>query len=203
MHAFERARTLAHKRLGHHLNRTTSNQDRTLVIIDMQSKFMNIDENSIVPAICTLVRHAKENNWGIIVVEFYDMGNTDERISELLAEYPYCQTVYKNEMDGSKEILEAINCSPNLSSDIVVCGIYGPECVSATVDGLLMNSTLSEVDVVEDAVCPAYCPYGSIDNSREDDYQLRARQVKVTDIVNCTPTIRTTPVNSLLERIST
>lgn len=183
MNAFYRTRTLYHKLLKHIVNRITPNQDKTLVIIDMQSGFMNKDEYDIVPAICTLIRHAKYNNWGIVVVEFGGHGETDKKICELLIGYSHYKTVYKEYCDGSSEVLEVINLLPRWSLDIVICGIYGPECVAATVDGLLSNSIVSEVDVVEDAVYPAYCPYVRRDEDEENDYQLQAGQVNVEDVV--------------------
>jgi len=201
MNAFDRARFLATEQIRRMAGRVKSNRDRTLVIVDMQSGFMGTsgNEHDVVAPICTLIRHAQSHNWGIIVVEFDDQGDTDDQILDALTGYEYWTTVTKDDMDGSTEVLGAINSFPKWSTDFVVCGIYGPECVAATVDGILSKCLLSEVDVVEDAVYPDYCPYSPVDESDEDDYLLRAREVSLHDVVGCDPITVPMPVYPVCE----
>lgn len=169
------------------------NLDKTLVIIDMQTGFVGHEEKDIIPAICTLIRHAKESNWGIIVVEFESNGDTEKEITDMLINYPHFITVHKEECDGSLDIFEALSDLPQWSQDFLVCGLYGPECVAETVDGLLYESKLSEVTVVEDAVWPDYCHLTreDCDTEREflglerceDDHQLIASLISVEEVV--------------------
>ena len=62
----------------------------------------------------------------------------------------------KYDQDGGKEVIDCIESHPAWSVNLLVCGIYGPDCVSQTVQGILANSDVAEVDIVSDAVCPPY-----------------------------------------------
>lgn len=182
MNAFQRARNLSRARLKDFILRKTSHKpEQTLVIIDMQSGFMNDGEQDIVPAICDLIRHAKQNEWAIIVVEFHGYGETDEEISNMLVDYPHCTTVQKGSCNGGKEIIDCINEHPSWSLNLLVCGVYGPDCVAATVSGIFDTSDLAEVDVVTDATCPKYESY-------QDDEE-REREVTVNEVVSCNTSV--------------
>lgn len=158
MNTFQRARNLAHMRLEDTIFRKVpQNTDRTLVIIDMQSGFMDGIEDDIVPVICSLVCHAKQQEWAIIVAEFCGYGETDKEILDCLIGYAHWSTVYKKYCDGGQEVIECIRAHSSWSMDIIVCGIYGPQCVSETVCGIFGASDLVEVSVVTDAISPDYC----------------------------------------------
>lgn len=157
MKVFQRARNLAHARLKDCLSRKVPHApEKTLVIIDMQNYFMCEEEREIVPAICSLILHAKQNEWAIIVVEFRDYGETVETIQGCLSGYPHWTTVYKTDCDGGNQVIKCIQDHPTWSMDLLVCGIYGPGCVAATVYGLFDSSNLVEVSVVLDAIAPDY-----------------------------------------------
>lgn len=181
MNAFMRARKIANNISGRISTDTPLNLDKTLVIVDMQSGFMNIDEHDILPAICSLVRHAIRSEWGIFVVEFNGHGTTHPDILKLLTGYPHWVTVQKGDCDGSEVIIETMDSQWSL--DFLVCGIYGPECVAATVDGLLNESNLVEVSVVEDAIYPSYCPYSSTNVEQDDDYRCEPTRTYVKDVI--------------------
>lgn len=155
MDAFARAvRMKAMFRL--HEYQTEFSPERTLVIIDMQDLFINEDEMEIIPNIITLIKHAMENKWAIIVVEYDWSGATNVKITQALGEYLHQETVVKHNCDGGKEIIDCIESRPTWSTNLLVCGVYGPECVAQTVAGLIERSDVVEIDVVIDAVCPEY-----------------------------------------------
>ncbi len=166
MNAFERARKIV--------------GDRTLVIIDMQERFDALGEEcDIIPAICDLVRYAKEKKWAILIVEYAGNGSTQSDILDTIDGYYHCSTVEKNNNNGGHEIIDCLNAKRTWSFDLVVCGIYGDFCVPATVAGLFECSDLVEVDVVTDAVYPDY-----YSESLPDEYdQQREREVTTNDIV--------------------
>lgn len=174
------------------MNVSLHEPDKTLVIIDMQSEFLGVCQwyqptccliDDIVPTICSLVRHAKNNGWAIIVVEFRDHGETDRAIHNSLVGYSHWATVYKKGMDGGKQVVDCINKHPSWPLNILVCGLYGPQCVASTVSGMLDFSALIEIDVVTDAVYPDYRSYNTKEKQRE-------REITVDDVVGCNSPVR-------------
>ncbi len=142
---------------------------RTLVIVDMQDEFVdyewNYDENEIpidyteiVPGICSLVQYAIKNCWSIIFVEFDPYGTTIEILSELVADYQHFMAVQKYGQDGGPQVIECLQEHPQWSRHLLVCGLYGDACVPSTVQGLLRDNILTEVDVITDLVLPRYQP---------------------------------------------
>lgn len=170
MTTFEQARSLMNvfKRAKH-----TTPTSKTLVIIDMQPDFIGEYNQDLILTICTLIRHAKQNEWPIILVEFSGYGYTVEPIREAISDYPCCETILKSNQDGGQEILDCIHSHPAWPLDLLVCGIFGDECVAETVCGLFNNSDIIEVDVITDAVYPNYCSM-----SEPDEYgQQREREL--------------------------
>ena len=140
--------------------------EKTLVIIDVQSLFINEDEiektiliEEIIPNIIALIKHAIVKKWAIIVVEYSEFGDTDEEITQALRGYPHKETVTKYGQDGGQEVVECIESHPAWSTNLLVCGIYGPYCVARTVSGLFEHSDVIEVDIIYDAVRPKYESY--------------------------------------------
>lgn len=185
MNAFQRARVLAHQKLRAFIadeqTPRTWQPEKTLVIIDMQSGFMDEDEYDIVPAICRLIRHAKHNEWPIIVVEFSDNGDTNSDILAAIYNYPHFVTVMKGQCDGGRDVIECIENHPAWSLNILICGIYGPECVANTVCGLFEASDLVEVDVVTDAICPDYISC----TEEKSDGMSQEKEVETEDVIGC------------------
>jgi hypothetical protein len=142
---------------------------------------MQGNEKCIVPAICKLIQHAKQNEWPVIVVEFTACGETNASIVEALSGYTHKETVSKSIGDGGPEIIKCIEKHQTWSLDLLVCVLYGNECVSDTVAGLFETSDLVEVDVVTDAVYPDYCSSSEVD----EHGQQREREVLVADICHC------------------
>ena len=155
MNAFTRAaKKKAMLRLHEH--QIEFSPEITLVIIDMQELFINEDEEDIIPNIIALIKHAIEKKWAIIVVEYSGSGETDQEITQTLHGYPHKETVTKYGCDGGREVVDCLESHPAWSVNLLVCGIYGPECVAQTVTGLFEHSDVIEVDVVAVAVCPEY-----------------------------------------------
>ena len=184
MNAFERARSIAHKRriIAHTNDGYTPGvygHDKTLVIIDMQTSFLednyygDTDHGQgsypcyeIIPGICSIIQHAMIRGWGIIVVEYRDNGRTHEDILDTVSGYKHFEVVGKNQPDGGKEVLSRLEANPGWSTDILVCGIFGNCCVSQTVSGIFDGSDLAEVCVLEDLVYPDYEPHKERDEDR-------------------------------------
>ncbi len=146
---------------------------KTLVVIDMQKYYLDGNRiiYDIVPAICSLIQYAIQNKWPIIIVESDGMDKTIKEITDITDGYPHETTVIKNEYNGGPEVIQCLNEHPSWSLNLLVCGIYGDYCVSATVKGLFVESELVEIDVVADAV------YSSSDN---DPYTSSGREKVVT-----------------------
>ncbi len=166
MDAFARAaRRKAMLRLHEH--EIDFSPEMTLVIIDMQSLFVDKDEMEIIPNIIALIRHAMKKKWAIIVVEYSGSGETDQEITQVLRGYPHKETVTKYNNNGGKEVVECLESYPTWSTNLLVCGIYGHECVSQTVAGLFERSDVVEIDVVADAVCPPYESHNGSNHAEE------------------------------------
>lgn len=183
MNIFEQARYLAYERLEAWLLGTTIHRpERTLVIIDMQDYFIDKCEYSyLVPVICELIQYARQKRWAIILVEFYLCGPTNTEITVALKDYPYQATVIKANNDGGREVIKYINNRKTWSLDLLVCGVYGDECVPETVAGLFDASDLVEVDVIVDAVHP---PYRSLSEKDEHGQQHEVEVVMEDFCVN-------------------
>lgn len=178
MNIFERTRYLANERLKAWASGTTIHRpERTLVIIDMQ-KYFSVSDN-LIPTICGLIQHAKQNRWAIILVKFQGSGPIFKEILETIKDYPNQATVTKSACDGGREIIKCINDRKSWSLDLLVCGVYGDECVSETVAGLFNNSDLVEVDVITDAIYPPY-----MSSSEQDEHgQQQEREVELDKIL--------------------
>lgn len=156
--------------------------EKTLIIIDMQTEFMNHygDEESIVPAICSLIECARRHEWPIIVLEYEMNGITIEKIRNSLEGYHRQKTVYKIRNDGGQEVLECMDNHPAWPLNLLVCGIYGNACVPSTVAGLFGNSDAVEIDVVTDAVYEEYRPL--IGKPRQNE--PKEVQITVEDVLS-------------------
>ena len=158
MNPFERAK---------HLSSSTGDlepvdmPDKTLVVIDMQELYINAKELHLLPKICSLIKQARQNNWAIILVQLKCSSGTNicEEIFAAVDDYPHLAIVSKTGMDGGEQVLDCLKHSPKWSLDLLVCGVFGDQCVAATVEGLLTGSDLVEVSVIHDAVHPEYVPF--------------------------------------------
>lgn len=183
MNIFERSRHLAYERLKGWINGAPLHRlERTLVIIDMQDHFVDTNKPllyDLVSTICKLIKHAKQEKWAIIIVEYLDTSHTNTTIVECLGDYPHQETVIKQNEDGGREIVECLNNNRTWSLNLLVCGVYGHQCVASTVAGLFEHNDLLEVDVITDAVFPKYCS-----SSRLNEHnQQREQEVVMENIL--------------------
>lgn len=147
--------------------------DRTLVIVDMQDYFLNSYNGEMVERMCDLITHARVNEWGIILVEFLNCGITTKAILDAVSGYEHLETVQKDQDDGGPEVVRCLQRYPKWSLNILVCGVFGNECIPATVAGIFENHDLVEIDVVTDLVYPGYV--SNCDNY--DDDRQREREI--------------------------
>jgi nicotinamidase-related amidase len=143
----------------------------------MQDHFLGeVLDNDLVPIVCDLIQHAKHNGWAIILLQYEHPSSTKihHDIIESVKDYPHTDTITKYGGDGGAEVLSCIKDHPSWPLDMVVCGIYGDECVSETVAGLFDLSDLAEIEIVVDAVYPGYV------SMSEKDEQDKERECLVT-----------------------
>jgi len=131
-------------------------EEYTLVIVDMQHEFLSwfIEKtrNRLVENTCNFVALAMRDDAPIILVEYGGCGQTHGAIYETIEDYLVQETVTKYTADGSQEIIEAIE-SHNWPKKLLVCGIYGNECVFDTVDGLRNKY---DVSILPEAIEPPF-----------------------------------------------
>jgi len=153
--------------------------DKTLIIIDMQDYFLyRKEEKELIPIVCELIQYAKQKKWAIILVEYSGQGSTTDAIMEALKDYLRQATVIKTDNNGGQEIIECLDNQKTWSLNLLICGIYSPQCVAETVGGLFDYSDLIEVGVITDAISPPYCS-----SSEPDEYgQQQEREVTTKEI---------------------
>lgn len=176
MNAFERARILAHQRLRKFVSGDSAEHtpDKTLVIVDMQDYFLSGANGEMVDSTCDLITHARINEWGIILVEFRNLGDTTRAILDAVSGHEHLETVKKDTESGGREVAECLSRHPKWSTNILICGLYGDACVPATVAGIFDHHDLVEIDVVTDLVYPDY-------ESDDEDGQ-REREVETMSL---------------------
>ena len=114
----------------------------TLVVIDMQKRFLKMIEDSkeIERKCLRLINNAAKVKSPILFVEYKECGKT---ISTLLKEAKSLTDkvyrVIKSYDDGGEEILYALN-KYKLPEHIKVCGVNTDACVAASVEGYLSAS---------------------------------------------------------------
>ena len=136
------------------------NPDRTLVIINMQERFLrNIrDPWHTIAAIVEEIRLARQDGCPIVLVEYDDesAGATDPTIKQALIGYETQSCVVrKSNDDGSAQIHHACKTLGYHTAVLRLCGLNVNACVVRTASGLLKLYPQSRVEVVKDA-CSTY-----------------------------------------------
>lgn len=132
---------------------------KTLILIDFQQYyFQQIPEEKRKELIENVKRISKVfmiNNWPIIVVYFDSSFEDNYLIEEMLniLEYKKSVLVTKKGCDGSTEILDAIDLN-RFSLNVVMGGVYGDECVSETLNGLVEKDRKISITVLKNLVWP-------------------------------------------------
>lgn len=94
---------------------------------------------------------AKQTNSGIIVLEYYDSGDTIDSLLRLLKGYPRKSRVTKSGDNGCYEVINTLRRRDWSTRRLRVCGVNTDCCVWATVEGLLDNVRGIRIEVVKDA----------------------------------------------------
>lgn len=124
-------------------------QDTTLVIVDMQSSFAA--SALVLPAVMDEIKLALQNNWAIVILEYFNQGPTYPCILEL-AKQSRRHTVQTKFTDGGEREIRIACQSLNFPTErFRVCGVNTHACVSQTVSGITKTYTHSMVLVVQKA----------------------------------------------------
>lgn len=138
------------------------------MIIDMQDSFIlrnprasmfesnDTKAAAVLKQISALIEEAKQNQRPIILVEYQDMGPSNEKIAALLKDYKKAYTVIKND-DGvfddknSKEAVEKIMLNSG-TDRLIVTGANGGACVDLSIHGSIEQryTTFAVSDAIAD-----------------------------------------------------
>lgn len=148
---------------------------KTLILIDFQTYYLSeISEEKRKELIENVIRISKVFmviNWPIIIVYFDSNFEDNCLIKEMLdiLKYKNSVLVEKRRCDGSEQILDQIDLH-EWPLDVVVCGVYGNECVQETVNGLAERDRKIQINVLEDCIWPNSL---AIDPDNEDKITVR------------------------------
>jgi len=146
---------------------------KTLVIIDMQEAYLGDDSYSLLQRVVHLIHEFGRKRWPIILVE-YDCAcsDTDQEIIDALWEYEdLVKVVHKERVSGAAEVLYELRRT-QWPKDLVVAGVYGNCCVSATVDWLVKLEPKINVEVRTDCIWPEYAYYECLDEEQQERIQF-------------------------------
>lgn len=156
--------------------------NNTLVVIDMQDRFVNRGNAKYAECIDGVARqivNAKRRNDHIIIVEFDDkmankttfskVGSKDwptvGSINRLLQNYSKRHYVFKKTQDGGAEVLKTLRDKRIALGNIRVAGVYASYCVEQTVQTLATTLKNSKINLIKDAIsCYNGCPLGRQDS---------------------------------------
>ena len=122
----------------------------TLCVIDVQPVFKPAEV--ILPAVVKEIEKAKNNNDGIVILEYYSFSRSHEIIRKVLGKYKNKSFGFKSTDDGSVHFLEACK-SRGFAPDVVkVVGVKTGFCVLETILGLLRSERVKQVEVMLNAI---------------------------------------------------
>lgn len=131
--------------------------DGTLVVIDVQTGYLDAAEAIRYPVRLEILRAMKQG-WGIVFVQMNKMGKT---LPELLREVTsrkytrYYAPVTKELADGSAQVIAACERLGYSKRLIRVCGLRSNICVQDTVEGLSKKLPDARIEVKQTACFPA------------------------------------------------
>ena len=122
----------------------------TLCVIDVQPAFKPAE--IILPAVVKEIEKAKNNNNGIVVLEYKSFMRSYEIVRNVLGKYKNKAFGFKSTDDGSIHFLEACKSRGFVLDVVKIIGVNTGYCVRATVLGLLWSERVKQVEVVLNAV---------------------------------------------------
>ncbi len=123
-----------------------------LVVVDMQTKFHASQCRRTIKRVRGVIGKAIKDKAKIVILEYDGVtryGPTDDRINEVVKDYPYLHRISKNIDDGSRAIKHSIpewELAP--IQKFLVCGVNTAFCVRSTALGLKEWFTDKEVHVL-------------------------------------------------------
>jgi len=153
---------------------------KVLVVIDMQPEFLDESDpidNKIIYNVAELVRHARQNNWFIIIMELVGCGDTFEHITCELDNYKNSAYLFKRQNSGASHIIKYFDdIDTKIPKDFVVCGVNGDMCVADTISDMLCECCGINVTMINDA---SNCETGLI-HSFKSGY----KEKQLSDVIN-------------------
>lgn len=150
----------------------------TLVVVDMQEKFVAARNEKTQKACKTAIRKAIKHKSPIVFLEFVNYGPTLPSLTKLTRNYPKVFHVSKSEWDGSRESLKILTDNKITSSKFKVCGVYTDCCVAATAMGLVDKSSSAKIEVIGNACWASNDEYHSDGLKKMSGYKNRIRVYK-------------------------
>jgi nicotinamidase-related amidase len=139
----------------------------TLVVVDMQDKFVASRAPKVQEACKRAVAKAIQQRATIVFVEFDNYGPTIPKLTKLTKGYPNVMHVSKGDWDGSSQALKALKDRGVEYRKFKVCGVYTECCVAATAKGIADRVANSRVEVIRSACW----------SSNMDDHQYGLKQM--------------------------
>ena len=124
----------------------------TLVVVDMQPRFVTTSAPMLVKACQREIIMAKRRKAAIIYLEFEGFGNTLGELTYFTHGYDKAYFATKNADDGSRQVIDLIT-KHNLYHNVRVIGVNTSYCVLSTIRGLMDYH--GKITVVADA-CNCY-----------------------------------------------
>lgn len=125
---------------------------KTLVIIDMQTKFPSAYSPRVASSCTREVRKFVHNKDAIILLQYRGFGNTLKEVSSLARPYANTRVTFKEADNGSAEVYSAIRRHKFPQEHLTFCGVNSGHCVSETIVGLRKLLPFSLFVVIADAV---------------------------------------------------
>jgi len=143
------------------LNPRINYKKTPLIVIDMQADYYpSTRRKGVLAAVKREIKAAVKREALVIYVEYSqykDSARTYKSLTNITKNYTKCIFVFKDEPDGSAEVIDfTLECDIDLSRfrTIRVCGVEANCCVEETVKGLMEHYQNDDVvfHIVEDAV---------------------------------------------------
>ena len=146
------------------LMKRDNRREQTLIIVDPQTGFINLDETSaghlearkLVREVKLQIRLARKLGWSVIVLTFAGYGDIHPQVMDELerAGEGSWYGLSKNQRSGAAELLGQCREKSISTNRLRVIGAYTNQCVQATVGDLVSQSPESQIEIVTRACWP-------------------------------------------------